>query len=64
MLNGEFSQEEMGRISGIAAKNEQLPMSFDGVKDCAKVLQKAKPSTTDELSNDALMSKFRSKNKK
>ena len=64
MLNGEFTQEEMGRISGIAAKNEDTPISFEGVTDCAGVLKKSKPTPSDELSNDELMSKFRSKNKK
>ena len=64
MLNGEFTQEEMGRISGIAAKNNDLPITFEGVLDCAEVLKKSKPTPSDELTNDELMSKFRSKNKK
>lgn len=64
MLNGEFTQEEMGRISGIAAKNNDLPITFEGVLDCAEVLKKSKPTPSETLSDDELMSKFRSKNKK
>ena len=64
MLNGEFNQEEMGRISGIAAKNSELPMTFEGVSDCARVLKEFKPTPSNELNNDELMSLFRSKNKK
>lgn len=64
MLSGEFSQEEMGRISGIAAKQDGIDIDLKAVCDCAENLKKCKPTTSDELSNDELMSKFRSKNKK
>ncbi len=59
MLNGEFTQEEMGRISGIAAKNNDLPITFEGVLDCAEVLKKSKPTPSETPSDDALMRKFR-----
>lgn len=63
MLNGEFNQEEMGRISGIAAKNSELPMTFEGVLDCAELLKKFKPTPSNKLSSDELINLFKSKNK-
>ncbi len=62
-LNSEFSQEEMGKISGIAAKNSDFPVSLEAVSDCAEVLRKSKPSNA-EMSDDELLSLFKSKNKK
>ncbi len=63
VLNDEFSPDEMGKISGIAAKYSNMPVSFSAVTDCAEVLKKFKPQN-DDLSDDALRNLFNSKNKK
>ena len=63
VLNDEFSPDEMGKISGIAAKYSNMPVSFSAVTDCAEVLKKFKPQN-DDLSDDALRNLFNSKNQK
>ena len=63
MLSDVFSTEEMGRISGIAAKKREVAVTLDVVADCAKVLKSNRPAADGELSNDELLELFRSKNK-
>ena len=63
LLSDEFSTEEMGRISGIAAKKREVAVTRDVVADCAQVLKSSIPKTDGELSNDELLELFRSKNK-
>ena len=63
LLSDEFSTEEMGRISGVAAKKREVAVTLDVVADCAKVLKENRPAADGELSNDELLELFRSKNK-
>ncbi len=63
LLSDEFSTEEMGRISGIAAKKREVAVTLDVVADCAEVLKKSTPKLDGELSNDELLELFRSKTK-
>ena len=66
LLSDEFSTEEMGRISGIAAKKREFTSHLEKpLLTALKVLKKYKdPTDTEELSNDELaVSSFRSKNK-
>ena len=63
LLSDEFSTEEMGRISGIAAKKREVAVTRDVVADCAQVLKSSIPKADGELSNDELLELFRSKNK-
>ena len=63
LLSDEFSTDEMGRISGIAAKKRNVDITREVVADCAKVLKNNKPAVNGELSNDELLELFRSKNK-
>ncbi|WP_019678080.1 DNA primase [Ruminococcus flavefaciens] len=63
LLSDEFSTEEMGRISGIAAKKREVAVTLDVVADCAEVLKSTRPAVNGELSNDELLELFRSKNK-
>lgn len=64
LLNEEFSDAEMGRISGISAKNRELSINHDVIKDCADVLKKSSTVNSDELSNEDLINIFRSKSQK
>ena len=63
LLSDEFSTEETGRISGIAAKKREVAVTLDVVADCAEVLKKSTPRSDGELSNNELLELFRSKNK-
>jgi DNA primase len=63
LLSDEFSTEEMGRISGIAAKKREVAVTQYVVADCAQVLKSRTPKADGELSNDELLELFRSKNK-
>ena len=63
LLSDEFSTEEMGRISGIAAKKREVAVTLDVVADCAEVLKKSTPRPDGALSNDELLELFRSKTK-
>ena len=54
----------MGRISGIAAKNREITVSREVVNDCAAVLRNSNTRTSDELSNEDLISIFRAKSQK
>ncbi|MBQ8296366.1 MAG: DNA primase [Ruminococcus sp.] len=66
MLADEFSAAEMGRISGIEAKNRDSDINSQVFSDCANVLKKYRPAAvTDsgELSNDSLLQLFKDKSK-
>jgi len=63
LLSDEFSTEEMGRISGIAAKKREVAVTREVVSDCAAVLKSNRPAGKGELSNNELLKLFRSKNK-
>ena len=63
LLSDEFSTDEMGRISGIAARKRDIAITRDVVADCAQVLKNNRPSSNGDLSNDELLELFRSKNK-
>lgn len=63
LLSDEFSTEEMGRISGIAAKKREVAVTREVVSDCAAVLKSNRPAGKGELSNNELLELFRSKNK-
>ena len=45
LLSDEFSTDEMGRISGIAAKKRDIAITRDVVADCAKVLKNNRPAS-------------------
>ena len=63
LLSDEFSTDEMGRISGIAAKKRNVDITRDVVADCAQVLKNTRPAANGDMSNDELLELFRSKNK-
>ncbi|WP_295070158.1 DNA primase [Ruminococcus sp.] len=63
LLSDEFSTDEMGRISGIAAKKRNVDITRDVVADCAQVLKNTRPASNGDMSNDELLELFRSKNK-
>ena len=63
LLSDEFSTDEMGRISGIAAKKRNVDITRDVVADCAQLLKNTRPASNGDMSNDELLELFRSKNK-
>lgn len=66
LLADEFSAEEMGKISGIAARNREFDINYKVFNDCANVLKKIDhktPAADGDISNDDLLSLFKSKNK-
>lgn len=66
MLADEFSPEEMGKISGIEAKNRDFNINRDVFSDCVQVLQKRSGSDISqgsEISNDDLLGLFKEKGK-
>lgn len=67
MLADEFSADEMGRISGIEAKNRDYDINSEVFTDCVKVLMQPKQaasSGSNEISNDDLLGLFKAKSKK
>lgn len=67
MLADEFSPAEMGKISGIEAKNRDFNINSDVFADCVNVLKKHSAShisQENEISNDDLLGLFKSKSKK
>lgn len=66
LLGDEFSGEEMGRISGIKARNADFDINSGVFIDCAKVLKsnKSPVSEKNEITDDDLLDIFRSKSKK
>lgn len=64
LLNEEFSDQEMGRISGIEAKYRETGLTNEGFEDCVRVLNAHRTSSADQPpSVDELNDLFRSKNK-
>lgn len=67
MLAGELSPEEIGRISGIEARNREFDISPEVFSDCATVLKKqtrSADSGSNEISNEDLLDIFKAKSKK
>lgn len=63
MLSDEFSFEETGRITGIAARNREHPVTGAVFEDCVNVLKNYAPKDSDNMSDDDLLDLFRSKKK-
>ena len=62
MLTEMFTPDEMGRISGIDAKNRDTEINIQVCQDCAEVLKKSGSiKTNDDLSIDELQKLFDSK---
>ncbi|MDD6098796.1 MAG: DNA primase [Oscillospiraceae bacterium] len=62
-----FPPDEMGRISGITAKNREFDIDSKVFSDCVEVLKNTKPesvSSQGEISDNDLLDIFRSKSKK
>ena len=67
MLADEFSAGEMGRISGIEAKNRDYDINSQVFSDCVKTLKEhtpPAPANGGDISNDDLLDIFKSKGKK
>ncbi len=64
VLAEEFSAGEMGRITGITARNRDFDINYDVFTDCIQVLKSHSQSALnsgDDISNDDLLSLFKSK---
>ncbi len=66
MLNESFNTDEMGRISGIAARNHDSGINSEVFSDCVRTLQEKRPPSdgSDTLSDADLRKLFDSKRKK
>lgn len=67
LLGESFSPEEMGRISGISAKNHEFDINSDVFDDCVKVLKNRSSdinSKGSEITDDELLGLFKAKSKK
>lgn len=67
LLADEFSSAEMGRISGINARNREFDVNSTVFSDCAAVLKANTASTVSDgnnITDDDLLDLFRSKSKK
>lgn len=64
LLADEFSAGEMGRISGIEAKNRELTINYNVFTDCVETLKQSAPRLSDDISDSDLINIFRSKTKK
>ncbi len=62
MLSDEFSLAEMGRISGIEAKNKSITAEERGFNECAEVLKCYK--NDESFSDESILEKFQKKGKK
>ena len=63
MLNGDFSPDEVGKICGIFAKNRDFDINMSVVEDCAAVLAAYHPPSDGAISDEELLSRFKSKRK-
>lgn len=61
LLADEFSVDEMGRISGIEAKNRELDINSEIYEDCVNVLKNRRTDTPEGMSDDDLNNLFKSK---
>ncbi|MBP3379682.1 MAG: DNA primase [Ruminococcus sp.] len=60
MLSDSFSSQEMGKISGIAAKNREIALTSASVEDCARLLREHKEvSAPEDCSDDELREMFK-----
>ena len=64
LLTDEFTAEEMGRISGIEAKNRDITINFSVFEDCVNTLKHSSAKSSDELADNDLINIFKSKIKK
>lgn len=64
LLAGEFSDEEMGRISRIDVTNREYAINRSVFADCVNVLRSYRSSDSQNMSDDDLRKLFRSKSKK
>lgn len=64
LLAGEFSGEEMGRISRIDVTNREFAINRSVFADCINVLKSYRSSDSKNMSDDDLRKLFKSKSKK
>lgn len=64
LLAGEFSGEEMGRISQIDVTNREFAINRSVFADCINVLKSYRSSDSKNMSDDDLRKLFKSKSKK
>lgn len=64
LLTDEFTAEEMGRISGIEAKNRDITINYSVFEDCVNTLKHCSAKSSDELADNDLINIFKSKIKK
>lgn len=64
LLAGEFSDEEMGRISRIDVTNREFTINRSVFADCINVLKSYRSSDSKNISDDDLRKLFKSKSKK
>lgn len=64
LLAGEFSDEEMGRISRIDVTNREFTINRSVFADCINVLKSYRSSDSKNMSDDDLRKLFKSKSKK
>lgn len=62
-LNEIFNTDEMGKISGICAKYNEMPLNFSAIVDCAETLKQYSPPV-DDMSIESLQNLFNSKKNK
>lgn len=60
MLSDSFSTAEMGKITGIAAKNREIALTAASVEDCGRLLREHKEmSAPEDFSDDELREMFK-----
>lgn len=64
LLTDEFTAEEMGRISGIEAKNRDITINCSVFEDCVSTLQHCSAKSAEDLADNDLINIFKSKIKK
>lgn len=64
LMAGEFSDEEMGRISRIDVTNREFTVNRSVFADCINVLKSYSSSDSTDMSDDDLRKLFKSKSKK
>lgn len=64
LLTDEFTAEEMGRISGIEAKNRDITINCSVFEDCVNTLKHCSAKSAEDLADNDLINIFKSKIKK
>lgn len=64
LLTDEFTAEEMGRISGIEAKNRDITINCSVFEDCVNTLKHCSAKSAKDLADNDLINIFKSKIKK